>query len=52
MESTHVYSNEVPSIGPKGFGKFSLDGIEEMRERFPFNCHICELSGRRGYFYF
>ena len=38
----HIYGNEVPAMGPERFRKFSLNGVEEMRERFPFSYHICE----------
>ena len=44
-----MYSNKIPSIGPKRFRKLVLDDIEDMRERFNFSCHIVSETKDRGY---
>ena len=48
MGIRYVYSDEVPTTRFERFGKLSLDGIEEMRERFPVCCHLCVYEAADG----
>ena len=33
IERSPVHGNEVPAIGPERYGKSSLGGVKDMRER-------------------